>query len=670
MWLYRSDKSYPVPMKLRLAAIAVLLSGCIKRGPVDGIYGPMSASLPLYTNPVTRDKVFVEVTVEGGRPLLFLLDTGSSLSAISRDLALELGLRLSPMNSQLVGVGGSTPWVGANLSSLRLGRMEVGPLDVAVGVKGVPTHVGLVPLDGILGVDVLHRFQVEVDYPGQQLRLWRPGTLQDPDQSVPLFFDGQHPKAQARVVARSSSGQTVEQPALLDIDTGATGILLLGPSTRGLERVASEESVMINGVGSEPGNGPSARVVPVVSTALGGVQVEQKVQAQWITDSGSGIRASEQMPGLIGHAILRSYNVIIDFPAKRFALVKAVSDRPPTDVHDWYIQRGQASTDPLEHVRALLVMGRGDEARARLERLASRKRPLPGAVVLLARLERQDGHLEAALNRLSTLPVRDVIEAGEILPYVNGLWLSGRKAEAIERATMATVLTPNSAAAWLALADASLAGGAIDEARRAVHQARTIEANPYGHLIRRGVIADLDGDADGALANLQRHLQIDPRDGYVRWLAAAIAAKTGRQDLVTAELEEMATLLNPAEQPLDFVAGAWHILALPGRAMPSFEAGLQRDCGRARSDASRQNCEAWYQGLVGKDLTEAESKVRRALEAYPNRAEFLDTLAVVLAAKGDLAGAKAAAWAAAQHAPDDTYLLMQAVRFQAALATR
>ena len=193
------------------------------------------------------------------------------------------------------------------------------------------------------------------------------------------------------------------------------------------------------------------------------------------------------------------------------------------------------------------------------------------------------------------------------------------------------------------------------------------EADPAAHLLRRSIIAIIDGDTDGALAHLRDHIRKVPHDGYGHWLYAQFAQGPERQAMATADLSTASMGLNAQELPMDFLAAAWQILGDEALSDEMFTAGLERDCARARSEASRQNCEAWYQAMLGRDLGDAESKVTAALQTYPGRAEFLDTLAVVRNAAGDAKGARDASWEAARYSPDDVYLFTQALRFQAAL---
>ena len=652
-----------------LTLLLPLTIGCAHTGrsAVGEVAGPAQVTVPVYRNPVAADKLFVEVRLHDGIPRLFLLDTGSALSMVSRDVALELGVPLRPRSSTLVGIAGATSWVGTTIPELRIGRISLREQDVAVGIKGVPTHVGLVPMDGILGNDVLKHFRVELDYPAQSMTLARDPAKASDDVSVPLFFDGQHAKVQVQLTARNDEGRTVHQPALLDLDTGATGLILMGPSSRGLKDVAGPGRKAFSGAGAAGPVDLDARGVPVVTTQVGGLRIERPVLAQWVASERPTHRVAEQMPGLLGYEILRNHRLMIDYPSKRFALRPSQEDVDHVDVHQWYIDRGGARANEVERVRSLFVLGKTDEGRARLERIADRRRADPEAVTMLARIERREGKVQVAADRLSRLAVRDLIDTGEINASVNSLWLAGRYEAAVEQATMATVLQPESPLAWLSLADAEVASGNTGKARRAMQRVIDIEANPSAHLVRRGVIALIDGDVDGALARLRDHIRQDPRDGYGHWLYAQLAQGEERRAMASADLTAISERAETTQVPFDFLAAAWRILGEPERASELYSAGLERDCSRARSEASRFNCEAWYQAMVGSDLEDAERKVSKALERHPGRAEFLDTLAVVREAAGNAAGARDASWEAARHSPDDVYLFTQALRFQAAL---
>jgi tetratricopeptide (TPR) repeat protein len=649
----------------------VLVCACAHRQ-IDGtkhLFGPATTTVPLLRSPGGGDKIFVEVKLSDGQPRLFLVDTGAALSVVSQRVAIELNLDVQHKRGQLAGINGRTNWIGARLSSLRIGRFTLKDLRVAVAVTGIPSHVGMVPLDGIIGSDLLSHFQLEIDYPNQSLTLSLADHNPTPAHAVPLFLQGHHPMTQATLTARNGSGETVEQPVLLEVDTGARGILLVGGTLGKLGQVSTVGQEPVIGVGTPPvgSNDEQTRRFSVVRLPVGGVVLNHTQTGRWIRFDEPPSRHDTRLKGLLGYEAMKDHKLLLDYPAKRFALSPSEGDKPKVDVHEWFIRRGEASKDPLMRVRALYIIGKTDEARRRLGKLAKRSSEYPEAVALLSRIERREGNTAMAAERLATLSVRDLIDTGEIINSVNGLWLEGHTKEALKQAKFATILSPRASQGWIAYADVLLASGDPSASRIAVAEAIAIEGNPDAYLLRRAIISRMEKDFDGALTHLRRLVRNKPTEGFAHWLLAKTAVGKDRKTMAQVELSAIENRLHPEDIPLDFLAGAWHMLHDETRAQTFMEAGLARDCGRARDPASELNCQAWYQALAGIDLDQAQKKVEKALAVYPQRAEFMDTLALVLEARGDIKGARAASWGAAAQAPDDVYLFGQALRIDALL---
>lgn len=659
---------------LILTVLTIQLGACHsgRRPSGNSLRGPATTQLDLYRNPASQNKIFVEARLPDGSPHLFLVDTGSGLTAISHALALQLELPITPRPGQLVGVGGKTRWMGAVLPSLRLGAFSFNDVPVAVGVAGIPTHVGVVPLAGIIGSDVLAHFQVVIDYPANRMLLARPGTVEAPEHAVALFVQDKHPLIQTTLTARDESGATVEQPVLLEVDTGAKGLLLMGGSETNLSSVASQGVEALTGVGSDPrlpfsNNLRDTRRVPIARFSFGGRIIEEEQQALWVDYNRPRRRHAPGMPGIAGYQVFRDYRLFLDYPGRSMALIDPSEARPNIDVHEWFLRRSGVSADSIDRVRALFIMGKAEEGMRKLERLARNPTQHPAAVSLLARNFRVNGKAKEAHRLLSTVSIRDLIEHDEIVSWVNGLWLMGKPDLALEQARLATVMRPGASQAWLALADAELAIGSVFQARLAVTEAVRLDANPDAHLLRRAFIAMQDADAAGAMTHLRRLIRLYPSGGYAHWLYSRMASDSERKELVRDDILNAEQRLHPGDGPLDFLAAAWSKLGDQERAVAHLKRGLQRDCARAPDQPSQSNCTAWYHALVQRDLETAHELVHSALESRPNRAEYLDTLAVVLEAQGEGKAARDAAWQAALQSPDDVYLFTQALRLNSML---
>jgi tetratricopeptide (TPR) repeat protein len=636
------------------------------------VAGPESATLPFFRDPRVNDKVFLSVRLEDGKDYLFLVDTGSSVTVISREVSDTLDIKTELRSGRLVGLSGSVPWRAGVLESVGIGPFTLHNVEVAVDVPGMPTRVGLVPLAGILGNNALAQFQLAIDYPGNTIDLAL-GAMVLPNSATAMFFDGQHPLVRGTIQA--NRGETiVRQPVVLEIDTGSRGLMVSGRSQAGLEAVAEEGDEPILGIGAADGTPTrnliqSTRRISVQETSFGGAVISRPITATWLNFNTKKSSAKNVgMPGLVGYEVFKTHKLMLDYIGRKMALVPSGTPQAATDVHRWYLrqlQRRRKPQDRLTTVKVELWLGEMANAKKHLARLVRGPHPLPAAVVLQARIDRDSGSLEKARALLESLTVRQLAEEGELLAWVNTLWLSGEIAHAVEVAQTATVLVPDDTASWVAFADALRAAGRPVEARSALSEATQIMGNPDAFLLRRAWLAVEEGDSHGALTHFRRLIELEPADGIAQWLYAMQAGNDRRSELIRQDLERVHKRLHSGEGPLDFMAAAWSVLGEKDRAERYMSEGKARDCGRAPTPANQDNCEAWYQALIGKDLDDARQRIERVITSQPDKAEFLDTLAVVLEAQGEYGAARDAAVRAASHAPTDTYLLVQAARLQA-----
>jgi hypothetical protein len=130
----------------------------------------------------TRSVPFVPVSIDGKGPFPFLFDTGAAFSMVSAQFATALGLH--------VNSGKFEPGVGSGASGLFLSgyaeevALSLGGQEEAfpwVRVAEVPQRF-LLPVVGILGMDILSGYRVIFDGPGSRILLTRytGGRYRDP----------------------------------------------------------------------------------------------------------------------------------------------------------------------------------------------------------------------------------------------------------------------------------------------------------------------------------------------------------------------------------------------------------------------------------------------------------------------------------------------------------
>jgi hypothetical protein len=185
-----------------------------------------------------------------GRPHEFWLDTGASMTLLSTDVALAGGVRLASSDSLALGVvAGHIDARAVLIDSLDIGPVTARGLTAAVVSPGAlrldrrvengVTHA--VPIDGVIGTDILRHMDLTIDAAAQTITIRRP----HPDRHAVrnLFWVG---FPVVRLITRDGV------PVVFGLDTGAEGTYVTPAMLRKLPHTAiAARRGSLNGLGSE-----------------------------------------------------------------------------------------------------------------------------------------------------------------------------------------------------------------------------------------------------------------------------------------------------------------------------------------------------------------------------------------------------------------------------------
>ena len=156
--------------------LAFLLTACGVGGPPCG--AEKLAELPI----VFLLRVpYVRVAING-RPATMLIDTGANVSVLTPAAAARLGVAAAEVQASMSSVSGPSV---ARAGQVR--EMQIGPVRVP-GVIVAITDVLRMPGDGVIGLDVLAGFQVELDSPARRISFFSPPACRNahPDWAGPV----------------------------------------------------------------------------------------------------------------------------------------------------------------------------------------------------------------------------------------------------------------------------------------------------------------------------------------------------------------------------------------------------------------------------------------------------------------------------------------------------
>ena len=256
-----------------------------------------------------------------GQPIKAMIDTGSSLSVISRAEAAKLGLAFRPINGiSLYGVGGQRQAYRTTVQSLQVGQLFAKNIDLIGSDRLTDPRIAM-----ILGNDILSQFDVEFDLPDHVMRLFKPEGC-SPDQLVywnkpyslaPLL--GTNRDSPSVRTSVSLNGQRIA--AELDSGAGASVVDITVANRVGVVIDSAVSTEAAHGMGDAP------RPVSIglfKSFALGDEQIGNvKIQLinlvgdLQLTDQDTDTRIARSVTGdtepmmLIGDDFLRTHRVLI-----------------------------------------------------------------------------------------------------------------------------------------------------------------------------------------------------------------------------------------------------------------------------------------------------------------------------------------------------------------------
>ena len=327
---------------LRLIIVCILtnaygqpvLSNALASSDIRFTSGNSALKIPfeLYNN-----HIYLQVSVNGSKPLSFLFDTGAP-HIIDSKQAKALGLKLK-FHGQGEGVGEGTVDIytskgvsfslpGVSLTGQRVAVLPLNGVSACIGEIVVDERGHLRKcepneqrcekrvIDGVLGHGFFKSFVVEIDYEARLINLYAPGNFkyQGTGESLPLEITDPHVFVQGRL---SLAGRAPLNGRFL-IDTGgAHSLILTTPfveANRLLPPAPELTKFSVCGIG-----GHSEILIGTLSAfELGNIKISEPVTG--FSRAQNGALAEDSYAGNIGAGILRHFKVILDYSRRRMIL--------------------------------------------------------------------------------------------------------------------------------------------------------------------------------------------------------------------------------------------------------------------------------------------------------------------------------------------------------------
>jgi CubicO group peptidase (beta-lactamase class C family) len=284
--------------------------------------------------------MLIPVSVNGSRPLRYVLDSGSS-GVVHTNAAMVESLNLKIAgNMQVRGAGGGG--ATSEVSVAENVTFDIGGIELSNGSLAIHPSLGS-GFDGVIGRPIFANLVVEVDWEKQVIRFYEPAKYKycGSGTVLPLTFDeGGRPYAMASVTATNEK----PIPVKLVVDTGGSHTLSLDVGSNSEIKLPEGATKTVLGRG---GSGEITGYAGRINTLDLGGQTFKDVPTIF-PDSSSGTAGLNGRQGNLGSGILRRFKVVYDYSRKQMIVEP---NKFSNDPFGTVMQHTAASSVPIAPAR-------------------------------------------------------------------------------------------------------------------------------------------------------------------------------------------------------------------------------------------------------------------------------------------------------------------------------
>jgi len=278
---------------------------------VHQLSGPAVTDIPFNLGSDRRPYVKVKLN---GRDAIFVIDTGSGFTVISKDTAKRMGVSEIARGGKSQGVGGTGKFqiVYGLIRSLQLGDQKVKMVPCFIRPFHIDKDKAMEEkADGFIGLSILSHFLTELDYKESRIRLDRRDNRTIPlattaDMTVVPFRTTQNGLISVETEFDGNKNGNVI------LDSGASSTVI---STAAVERLNLSDQIIKNQTASVIGAAgvtENVRMLFVRKCSLAGLQ-QTNLRALVLDFGAINETAGFEQSGILGGDFLRNFTVTIDF---------------------------------------------------------------------------------------------------------------------------------------------------------------------------------------------------------------------------------------------------------------------------------------------------------------------------------------------------------------------
>lgn len=309
--------------------ILLTLNGCIANKPVRSSSND-TQNQPLAVFPfqeLTGGVILVKIAVDNFKDSLnFIFDTGNTGLSIDSTTAKELGLNIVATNKVIRGIAGEKPAKFTYQHFIHFPGWNAGSYDMHISDYGLFEQVYGQRIDGIIGFSFFEKYIIKINYDKHIIECYAPGANVYPNGGYFLPINlYKFPVNMVQLEGQS----VVDSKTIFDLGAGLNYLMskqLLNDMPI-LPIPTKFYPTQVEGFG-----GKKVIDLTVVQKLTLGKYIFKKIPIH-VFDDESNILNYPNLGGILGSDILRRFNIVLDYPAKKIHIKPNTHFRDRFDYH-------------------------------------------------------------------------------------------------------------------------------------------------------------------------------------------------------------------------------------------------------------------------------------------------------------------------------------------------
>lgn len=246
--------------------------------------------------------------------LHFILDTGSGGISLDSSTCARLGIASRGSDTTITGLGGERKVRFAFGKMLRLGELQLPPLDFHINNYEILTSVYGEKIDGIIGYSFFSRYVAAINFDSSSIDVFSPGLFRYPKRGYLLM-----PAFTALPIVHLDIQDRRKIGTSFFFDTGAGLCFLMSEAFVRDSSVLLSRRKPLTSIGEGMSGRLRMKLTVVKKLRLGKFRFRQ-VPA-FIFDDEYNVTSYPFVSGLLGNDLLRRFNMVVNYPDRRIHLM-------------------------------------------------------------------------------------------------------------------------------------------------------------------------------------------------------------------------------------------------------------------------------------------------------------------------------------------------------------